>query len=111
MRLQLPFGIASISGKVGNVVFYSRNGKQYARRLNRHTASVEALSSECRAIIELLSGVITSPRSPASAQLPAESSVAVFSSGGIPPSLGRAEAIVRPMPPSGISSAYLPSAH
>ena len=60
MRLQLPFGIASISGKVGNVVFYSRNGKQYARRLNRHTASVEALSSECRAIIEPLSGVITS---------------------------------------------------
>lgn len=73
MRLQLPFGIASISGKVGNVVFYSRNGKQYARRLNRHTVSTEALSSECRAILDPLSGVITSarspsPRSPASAQ-------------------------------------------
>ena len=61
MRLQLPFGIASISGKVGNVVFYSRNGKQYARRLNRHT------SSECRAILDPLSGVITSPRSSAPA--------------------------------------------
>ena len=57
MLLQLPFGIASISGKVGNVVFYSRNGKQYARRLNRHTASLEALSSECRAILDPLSGV------------------------------------------------------
>ena len=68
MRLQLPFGIASISGKVGNVVFYSRNGKQYARRLNRHTVSAEALSSECRAILDPLSGVITSPRSPASTQ-------------------------------------------
>ena len=65
MLLQLPFGIASISGKVGNVVFYSRNGKQYARRLNRHTVSSEALSSECRAILDPLSGVITSPRSPA----------------------------------------------
>ena len=64
MRLQLPFGIASISGKVGNVVFYSRNGKQYARRLNRHTVSTEALSSECRAILDPLSGVITSARSP-----------------------------------------------
>ena len=67
MLLQLPFGIASISGKIGNVVFYSRNGKQYARRLNRHTASVEALSSECRAILDPLSGVITSPRSSAPA--------------------------------------------
>ena len=72
MLLQLPFGIASISGKIGNVVFYSRNGKQYARRLNRHTVSTEALSSECRAILDPFSGVITSarspsPRSPASA--------------------------------------------
>lgn len=69
MRLQLPFGIASISGKVGNVVFYSRNGKQYARRLNRHTVSAEALSSECRAILDPLSGVITSPRSSAPASV------------------------------------------
>ncbi len=69
MRLQLPFGIASISGKVGNVVFYSRNGKQYARRLNRHTVSTEALSSECRAILDPLSGVITSPRSSAPASV------------------------------------------
>ena len=69
MLLQLPFGIASISGKVGNVVFYSRNGKQYARRLNRNTASTEALSSECRAILDPLSGVITSPRSSAPASV------------------------------------------
>ena len=70
MLLQLPFGIASISGKIGNVVFYSRNGKQYARRLNRHTVSTEALSSECRAILDPLSGVITSPRSPAALGVP-----------------------------------------
>jgi len=69
MLLQLPFGIASISGKIGNVVFYSRNGKQYARRLNRHTVSTEALSSECRAILDPLSGVITSPRSSAPASV------------------------------------------
>ena len=57
-QISLPQGIASISGKVGNVVFYSRNGKQYARRLNRHTVSTEALSDECRTITEALSGVI-----------------------------------------------------
>ena len=74
MLLQLPFGIASISGKIGTVVFYSRNGKQYARRLNRHTVSTEALSSECRAILDPLSGVITSPRSP-SPRSPASTSV------------------------------------
>ena len=79
MRLQLPFGIASISGKVGNVVFYSRNGKQYARRLNRHTVSAEALSSECRAILDPLSGVITSARSPASvSRSSAQSSAPAF---------------------------------
>ena len=33
--IQLPHGIASISGKLGNVVFYHHNGKQYARRLNK----------------------------------------------------------------------------
>ena len=36
---------------------YNRKGKQYACRLNRHTVSTEALSSECRAILEPLSGV------------------------------------------------------
>jgi hypothetical protein len=35
MQVQLPFGIASISGKIGNTVFYYRNGKQFARRLNK----------------------------------------------------------------------------
>ena len=46
---------------------YNRKGKQYACRLNRHTVSTEALSSECRAILDPLSGVITSPRSSAPA--------------------------------------------
>ena len=35
MQVQLPYGIASISGKIGNTVFYFRNGKQFARRLNK----------------------------------------------------------------------------
>ena len=35
MQVQLPYGIASISGKIGNTVFYYRHGKQYARRLSR----------------------------------------------------------------------------
>ena len=33
--IQLPYEIASISGKIGNVVFYHQNGKQYARRLSK----------------------------------------------------------------------------
>ena len=57
--IQLPFGITSISGKVGNVVFYYRNGKQYARRLDKRTTSTEAFSNQCRSIIEPLSGVIS----------------------------------------------------
>jgi hypothetical protein len=56
MQVQLPYGIASISGKIGNTVFYYRNGKQYARRLNRHTALPLAPDSgECRSILEALS--------------------------------------------------------
>lgn len=34
-QITLPQGIASISGKIGNIVFYFRNGKQYARRINK----------------------------------------------------------------------------
>ena len=56
--IQLPYGIASISGKIGNVVFYHQNGKQYARRLNKRTTSPESFSQECRAILEPLSGVL-----------------------------------------------------
>lgn len=56
--IQLPHGIASISGKLGSVVFYHHNGKQYARRLNSRTTSPEAMSMECRTILEPLSGVL-----------------------------------------------------
>lgn len=35
MNVVLPFGVKAIKGKIGNVVFYNRNGKQYARRLNK----------------------------------------------------------------------------
>lgn len=62
-QISLPQGIASISGKVGNVVFYSRNGKQYARRLDKTASDAAALSDECRTITEALSGVITSTHS------------------------------------------------
>jgi len=56
MQVQLPYGIASISGKIGNTVFYFRNGKQFARRLNRQTSPpLVPESGECRSIIDALS--------------------------------------------------------
>jgi len=56
MQVHLPYGIASISGKIGNTVFYYRNGKQFARRLNRHTSPpLTPDSNECRTILEALS--------------------------------------------------------
>jgi hypothetical protein len=56
MQVQLPFGIASISGKIGNTVFYYRNGKQFARRLNRNTSPpLNPASEECRSILDALS--------------------------------------------------------
>ena len=56
MQVQLPYGIASISGKIGNTVFYFRNGKQFARRLNRHTAPpLDADTGESRSILDALS--------------------------------------------------------
>lgn len=47
MQVQLPYGIASISGKIGNTVFYNRSGKQYARRLNKslQTESPQAIAN------------------------------------------------------------------
>lgn len=54
-QITLPKGIASISGKVGNIVFYFRNGKQYARRLDKTSSDAAALSDESRSIIESLS--------------------------------------------------------
>lgn len=57
-QITLPQGIASISGKIGNIVFYFCNGKQYARRLDKRLISTEALSKRCREIIEPLSGVL-----------------------------------------------------
>ena len=53
--LKLPAGIASISGKVDNIVFYYRQGKQCARRLNRHSMQSDELSKQSRAFIEALS--------------------------------------------------------
>ncbi len=47
-------GIRSISGKIGNFIFYTRNGKQFVRRANKH---IETSSREYREIIERLTRV------------------------------------------------------
>ena len=49
-------GIQSISGKLGNAIFYTRNGKQYVRRANKNNGSLQGiigpLSVQHRSIIE-----------------------------------------------------------
>ena len=54
-QLKLPVGIASISGKIDNIVFYDRQGKQCARRLNRHSMQSDELSKQSRAILDAFS--------------------------------------------------------
>ena len=46
--------IKSISGKLGNLIFYTRNGKQFVRRAS---TAVGPLSDQYRSIIEPLSGL------------------------------------------------------
>ena len=36
-------GIASISGRLGNCIFYTRNGKQYVRSTNPHNGELPAI--------------------------------------------------------------------
>ena len=36
-------GIQSISGKLGNLIFYTRNGKQYVRRANKNNSSFRGI--------------------------------------------------------------------
>ena len=56
MNVDLPFGVKAISGKIGNIVFYNRNGKQYARRLNKKTEPPLAPTNDnYRVVIESLS--------------------------------------------------------
>ena len=50
----LPNRIKCISGKIGNVIFYTRNGKQFARRVR---TSVGPISDQLRSILESLSAL------------------------------------------------------
>ena len=55
MNVVLPFGVKAIKGKIGNVVFYNRNGKQYARRNNKQTdPPLDPNNEDYRVIIESL---------------------------------------------------------
>ena len=55
-RVTLPNRIKSVSGKIGNIIFYTRNGKQFARRIR---TSVGPISDELRSILESLSALNT----------------------------------------------------
>ena len=50
IKFQPDSQIRAISGRIGNTIFYIRNGKQCARRVNRSTPP-----EEYRSIIEALS--------------------------------------------------------
>ena len=43
VHFQKGLGIASISGKLGNCIFYTRNGKQYVRRTNKTTGDLPSI--------------------------------------------------------------------
>ena len=43
VHFQKGLGIASLSGKLGNCIFYSRNGKQYVRRANKDTDDLPSI--------------------------------------------------------------------
>ena len=55
-RVTLPNRIKSVSGKIGNIIFYTRKGKQFARRIR---TSVGPISDELRSILESLSALNT----------------------------------------------------
>ena len=55
VKFNKALGIASISGRIGNLIFYNRKGRTYVRSARRHDderADLEALSSHSRGIIE-----------------------------------------------------------
>ena len=55
VKLDPALGIVSISGKLGNLIFYTRKGKQYVRRINKNNVSLRniigPLSKQSRTII------------------------------------------------------------
>ena len=50
-EVKLPRQIASLSGRMGNYIYYVRNGKQYVRRVRK---DVGPLSDHYASIIEPL---------------------------------------------------------
>lgn len=55
VRFNRALGIASISGRLGNLIFYNRNGQSYVRSTipaADERALIETLSREYRGIIE-----------------------------------------------------------
>jgi len=49
VNLVKGLGIASISGKMGNCIFYTRNGKQYVKRADKN-------NDDLPSIVESISG-------------------------------------------------------
>ena len=43
VRFLKGLGIASISGKMGNCIFYTRNGKQYVRRADKKCTDLPSI--------------------------------------------------------------------
>ena len=54
-QITLPKGIASISGKIGNIVFRSIGGVQYAKRNHYAHLSDAEFRQECTATLNHLS--------------------------------------------------------
>ena len=49
VKFNPALGISSITGKLGNFIFYTRNGKQFVRRKR---ADIEPTSSQSRGVFE-----------------------------------------------------------
>lgn len=49
-------GIASISGRLGNCIFYSRNGKQFVRRADKNAdelpSIIRSISGHSRTVLD-----------------------------------------------------------
>ena len=43
VRLNPALGISAISGKIGNLIFYTRNGKQYVRRADKNNTDLRGI--------------------------------------------------------------------
>ena len=43
VRLNPALGISAISGKLGNCIFYTRNGKQYVKRASKNNTDLRGI--------------------------------------------------------------------